>query len=378
MIHIDLDWKDHPVRRRGLYTSKRGVLEILDKSYQFGQTYRFVLDGRTRSPYYDAECVRLTKQRVAIELDKDYAGASSRFFDGELIARLLKESARDPEMRFSCNYDPDTVELNLIERPDGDFKTWLRLERDLAGKLIPPRGLRLSLGNDLAAGGGTDTSANSAMVGWDRDTGEQVLGYATNNVKVERFAELAIAVCRFFKGDDETGAFLNWETNGVGGAFTTMITDVHCYGNVYRPPKKPGTFDRGKKEQVGWHSKANDKYELLGGVQGGGLAAALESGRCKPRDVDLIRELANFINDGGRVYHSREKTTDDPGSKGAAHGDRVIAAGTGWLGVSYKPPEDPVTGEPEPPEDSFDYKMAKYEREEAERAGQDKDPYDFG
>ena len=49
-----LDWKDNPWQRRGLYTVTDGKLVYLDKDFVHPDNYQFVLDGRVRSPWYDA------------------------------------------------------------------------------------------------------------------------------------------------------------------------------------------------------------------------------------------------------------------------------------------------------------------------------------
>ena len=56
MVKIILDWRSHPDRKLGLYQGKDGDLEILDKDYKFPEDYKHLMDGKVRSPYYDAEC----------------------------------------------------------------------------------------------------------------------------------------------------------------------------------------------------------------------------------------------------------------------------------------------------------------------------------
>ena len=82
MIKIIMDWKKHPERSRGTYTSDKKELEILDKDYVFPAGYDFVLDGKIRSPYYDSACKRpgATPQSVAQELDRDYGGSDYQIF----------------------------------------------------------------------------------------------------------------------------------------------------------------------------------------------------------------------------------------------------------------------------------------------------------
>ena len=86
---ITLPWFLHPHKSEGLYRSHRvkglNELEILDKE----QDYEHILDGKIRSPWYDRECRRSPVQRlIAQELDIDYSGSGSQFYDLESLKNL--------------------------------------------------------------------------------------------------------------------------------------------------------------------------------------------------------------------------------------------------------------------------------------------------
>lgn len=326
-IHIDLDWKDHPTRRRGLYTSHLQSdgffkLEILDTAYDFGVMYPFVKDGKTRAPYYDKKCAESDPRRVAIEIGKDYAGASSKFFDQHVLKRLLHQTAREPLLRGTLSFDPETLDPTFTMRPDGDFKLWVPLVK---GR--PPADRRYTVGGDPSGGVGKNPASLSVL---ERDTGEQVASFSSPNIKPPSFGRLLIAVCKFFKGTDSDGAWLCWETNGVGGAVTSVIKEFH-YGHIYRRVVKEEMGTKWTKK-IGWHSGPGDKSEILGNINGGGLRGALDTGRVIVRDEETLKEANNFVNDKGKVYHARSRNSDDVGEQGEAHGDSVIGLACAWLG----------------------------------------------
>ncbi len=92
MKQIRLHWPEHPEKRAGLYTSEGERLIVKDKSFIFPREYRFILDGKLRSPFYDRECERANNpQEVARELDMDSSNAAFRYFDAAVFTNLTPE-----------------------------------------------------------------------------------------------------------------------------------------------------------------------------------------------------------------------------------------------------------------------------------------------
>ena len=376
LVHINLDWKDHPTRRRGLYTSeevplgsRNWKLKKLDVDYKFGVAYPFVLDGKTRSPYRDEKERETNSRQVAIEIDKDYSGATSGFFEHRTIDRLIVETAKPPVMRGTVIYDPDTLEVEFIERDndEADFLLWVKLLRDpKTGQWLFPKDEDCGVGGDPSGGRGTEHSSNAVLTCFGLKTGVQKWEFVTAHMAPSRLAELAIGLCRWCKGPSGNVAKLNWETNGVGGAFTDMIKS-HFYANVYfreEAEKLGGKITK----KMGFHSNNDSKHELLAGKKGGGLLGAMETGRCTVRSRAMLLECKEFVQKGGKVYHVRSKFTTDEASEGSAHGDRVTAAGTAVLMLPFKRGKAEEAAKTEgAPEGSVEWELERHEMMNAGR-----------
>lgn len=125
MLKVVMDWKEHPVRKRGLYTTIDGVVKILDKDFAFPEEYPFVKDGKVRSPYYDQECMRpgATPQSIAQELDRDYGGSEYQIF-GKDLYEIGRENLVSPYAVGVLHYDESDLEPDFNETEDGPWKLW--------------------------------------------------------------------------------------------------------------------------------------------------------------------------------------------------------------------------------------------------------------
>ncbi len=74
--HLESHWTQHPEYSRGLYHDK---------------------EGRSRSPYYDAQCKKLLPEDIASELDMD--------FDGSVAAKVFPQAAHGMTIA-KVKYDP--------------------------------------------------------------------------------------------------------------------------------------------------------------------------------------------------------------------------------------------------------------------------------
>jgi hypothetical protein len=219
-------------------------------------------------------------------------------------------------------YDPETLIPRFIEKADGDVLVWCDLLRDEAGNLYPPRDRDYTVGSDVSFGVG---ASNSAACVIDAVTGEQVAEFATRFMTPEAFARWNVALCKWFCGRQGDGAYLGWEANGANGRnFTATIVAVE-YGNVYRRQIKE-IYGTQVTDKLGWTSTGNDKNEILGGVDGGGLLLALAERQVQIRSADCLKECGQYVIKNGKVVHLKSANTANEAEKGDAHGDRVIAA----------------------------------------------------
>ena len=335
MVKLILDWKDNPAKNRGLYTVKDRVITLVDEDNQLPAGYAeeapalwerlirrgFRIDGTTRSPWYDKQCLRpgATPQSIAQELDRDYGGAGYPYFAGELIDDLKQNYAKEALHQGDLHVDTETLEHSWVENPDGPLKLWVPLERGDDGKLRPKCN-SVSVGVDIAQGTGGEWSSMSAAMGLERANGTQVFSYTTRTMRPPAFAKLCIGLCNWFRGVEQS-AFMVPEANGCGQDFIATIRDC-SFAYVYR-----------RKPKIGfWHAR-DDNRMLFSNFN-----AALADRKCVLLDIDLISELTQFIFDNGKVIHSRSKMTQDQSAKGFSHGDRTVAAACAWVGCEDRPP----------------------------------------
>ena len=324
MVKIILDWRSHPDRKLGLYQGKDGDLEILDKDYKYPEDYKHVLDGKIRSPYYDAECARpgATPQSIAQELDRDYGGSEYQLFGPEMYEAAATRTMM-PFKQGIFGYDVETLDPRFAATDDGPLNLWCHLPDDL-----PIRDQTYVVGCDISAGLGGSHTSNSAIVVLGATTYEQVAEYATNTVKPDDFADLAVAMCKWFGG-----AYLIWEINGPpGSGFTRRVLNQH-YDNIFYREVEQRNFKK-KTKNPGWFSSEKTKPAVLTE-----MSHAVKSGKLVLRSEKLLEECRQYVYKEGRIVHSRSVKTQDDSSKGQAHGDRVIAAALAWHAVKDRPPE---------------------------------------
>ncbi|MEM6363290.1 MAG: hypothetical protein AAF745_02605 [Planctomycetota bacterium] len=333
MVKVIIDWKQNVSRNRGLYVMKRGrpkaidpennplpphydppsqdVLDLFSRLRKKG----FRLEDCERSPWYDHECDRpgMTPQRIAQELDRDYAGSDYLVFGAE-FRRKVKATVARPVKTGAFSVLPDTsegeldikVHFNTVH--DGPCDLWLPL--DVRGR--PPWGM-YALACDISTGLGGSHGSNSTIVGIDVNTREQVLGFASNTIEPADFADLAVGIANWM-----WGAYLGWEHNGPGAAFTKRVQTLN-YGNLYRRK----SHDRsGKREtkQLGWWTDDKTKPMMFAEAN-----RVVRSSEVVVRCEKLATEFLQYVFVGGKIEHAASLMTEDDSSRGKAHGDRVIA-----------------------------------------------------
>lgn len=333
-------WSDHPVQNRGLYTSVDGKLNLLDTSYEFPEDYKFVLDDKLRSPYYDNECKRAggIATIIAQEMDIDYLGAGSQFFDANTVRRLLTDPdvVMPPFHTGELDYSDDPIRpLGLRPRLNGHLKLWIH--PDAAGEF--PRDRNYCVGADISAGKGV---SNSTLAVGDKKTGEIVARYACPDIRPEPFAEYAVAVAKWFKGENGRGALLIWEQNGPGEQFGPRVHELG-YSNIFYREQDSRTT--GKKSSIpGWFSNPKSKRVLLAAYE-----LALATGQVIERDKEALREMLEYIyGPSGSIVHAKSLSAMDSSGAKDNHGDRVIAGALVVKGM-HETPESKSTKQVIPP-----------------------------
>lgn len=318
----EVHWSTHREQRKGLYrTGPDGKVELLDGfrgtiqfgeiSYRFPEEYPFILDGKLRSPYYDGEVLRSpSKQKIASELDMEFAGSGGAFFDEDLLKRA-EGFCRAPLRQGRLEYDPDTFEpKRWVDDPRGPVSLWCEL---IDGR---PAKDEYAAGSDIGAGTGA-TPSTLAIGGMK--TGEKVCEYADAYRMPHQFAPDAIALCKWFHD-----AKLAWETPGPGSTFTRIVIQSGYRSLYYKRTGEDGLAPK-PSTIPGWYPSADNKKSLMEDFRD-----ALASGDWVERSEATLRDCRPYIFTETSVEHAGAVTTDDPSGARLNHGDRAVASALCW------------------------------------------------
>lgn len=358
-------WVRHPEKRRGLYKSENGILDIVDKEYDFPRGYEFILDGKVRSPWYDLECKRRSDWQVAQELDIDYKGAGKQFYNTGMLSEVQREYCHDPyhQGELGFNFESNDTSVTFREDGSGRMKLWTVLGFDNK----PDMNANYTVGCDIATGKGGTLSTNSVASVTNNLTGVQVGEFATNIMSPAEFAEYVVAICRYFHG-----AFLIWEDNGPGGEFGKKIKHLN-YPYFYYRKNNEKSKKTGSRHVPGWWSNSSTKRELLSF-----FGDEMLKRRYIPRSKYMVEECKDYVFDkGGKIVHSHSKGSASPDESeiGENHGDRVIAAALSVHAIEEQPrqPENAPVNRPveQMPTNCMAYR--EFIRAEAEREDESED-----
>jgi hypothetical protein len=364
VVKLRLHWSEHPHKNKGLYQydGEKKQVVVLDNGYEFSPDCEFVTDGKLRSPWYDAECVRRANPRdVAMNLDIDPQGSMYQFFDRQLIASYAAKHRVRPTLEGDLEFDRDTGQpLVFVPAKGGPIKLWVAL--DAYGR--PPR-KHYTAGADCSAGVG---STNSCLSLCDAETKEKVLEFATPFLAPPDFAAKCVALCRWFEDRCGQGARFAWEAQGPGVPFGLKVTELG-YRNVYM---RTNEFSYLKKCQdvPGWVPTPANKRALLEDYR-----AALGTGVFVNHSREAIEECLNFVHmPNGSIEHAGTHGCQDPTGARVNHGDRVIADALAWKmakEVGTVQQNKPETSEP--PMLSLAWRR-RYHEEKKQR---ERDPYNW-
>lgn len=347
---LRLPWWEHPEKRPGLYRSRDGVLDIVDQSYPFPPDYKFLLDGRVRSPWYDQECARTPiPQLIAQELDMDFLGSGFTYFKKELLDRHEQEYAMPPFQRgelkrHAVSQEPDEFRAD----ESGHLMLWCLLDKD--GN--PPQTREgYAIGADVSAGTGSSNSVLSVVC---RQSGEKVASYVNPNIAPHELAAIAFAMGQWFQTREQHEAFIVPEANGGHNQqFIKTLMELG-YGHLYFQQDDKSIAPK-RSNKPGWGSGKEPKRLLLERY-----GKALQESQFINHDAEALNECREYVFfPDGSVDHARSRNVIDPSGAKDNHGDRVIAdalACLGLLGARWG--ADP---EPEIPVGSFAWRQKLYQ-----------------
>ena len=317
---LRIHWSEHPEKRPGLYTTRDGQLHVIDHDYDFPDPpneYKFILDGKLRSPWYDIECGRAAyPQEIAQELDIDSDAADFRFFTAELAEELRGEDMiQAPWTRGYLAYDNLKCEVEKFENTSsdaGNLYLWLKLD-DLRR---PPKGTRYVIGFDVAEGTG---ASNSVACVFEELTGVQVAEYASTTIPAHEFGRFGVALARWFNT-----AYMIWECQGPGRTFEREVISAG-YRKYYNERIVRGTSVK-RTNKPGWMPTKDAKRTMLTNFRKG-----LSDRICVIRSDLILKDAAGYImKPDNRIVHVKAENTMDPTGARDSHGDRAMAAALAW------------------------------------------------
>ena len=374
LVRIVMDWKDNPTKNRGLYRLEKDVPVAVDPGGNpLPENYSplspavkdmlsslrkkgFKIEGRLRSPWYDQECDRggSRPDLIARELDRDYGGSMSRLFGHDFMGKA-EAKVRRPLSRGNLIFHPETLEPTFDRSDDGKVLLWCPLNRDMQPPAKP-----YVVACDVATGMGGAYSSNSAIQVLDLATREQVLEFADNTIPPSRLADLSISICKWF-----FDAYLAWEINGPGAAFTLRVLQQK-YGNVYR--RKQNAY-RGepRTKMIGWNTNDDTKESMFEEIQRAVLSEELTL-----HSDALAKEFPQYVRIRGKIDHVLGASTEDDSARGKAHGDRVIALGVALMAARDRPLLSQAVEEyvGEPPPGSMAARKKEYDLAKASAGGE--------
>ena len=336
---IWMHWTRHPDKARGLYTSEKDEngnyrLQLVDQAYraevevfkkgekegtiyQFPDDYPYILDGKQRSPWYDCQCSRAASaQEIAQELDIDFLGSGHQFFDPAFVKGYTEAYAQHPTFKGDLEFTETSLNpLGFRPHSDGKMHLWFSAPwkgDGMIGSFPCLDERKFGVSCDVSFGTGASNSACSVA---DLATGEKVALWIDPNTLPAAFADIAIAIAKFFNG-----AKMVWDASGPSGKLFTMQVVERGYAHVYYR-ETDERFRKTVSASPGVFLNSTERAVVLREYR-----RALEEHRLINRSKSGLEEMLQFVTQsGGKVEHSAALASADPAGAREAHGDEVIA-----------------------------------------------------
>lgn len=317
---LRMHWSQHPVKAQGLYQYDGETLEVLrlDPEYEYPPDYGYILDGKLRSPWYDAECARRGNDReIAEMLDIDYAASNVMFFDRATIENLKTTYGCEPFWEGEITVSEDGEPVGLVEQKGGALKLWVR--PDVQGKCPTSH---YGGGADISTGQGASNSCFSII---DAVTGEKVAEYATPFLRPEQFALKVLGLCRWFRNHLNEGVLLAWEHQGPGVTFGNTILQLG-YRRIHYRSADTQAGSLPNLNLPGWRANLDSKRLMLDEYRSG-----LSLRQLVNRSRIALDECLFFVyTQRGAIEHKGALDDHDPTGARLNHGDRVTADALAW------------------------------------------------
>tara|TARA_R100000654_G_scaffold23479_2_gene45897 strand:- start:909 stop:2630 length:1722 start_codon:yes stop_codon:yes gene_type:complete len=303
--NVKLHWTLHPEKSKGLYEDD---------------------NGKKRSPWYDRECRRCAHpQEIAQELDIDFAASDYQFFDPLELNKIINRDCRKPFATGNLIFDEKTCVPSGFSVGKGPLSLWIH--PDAAQKM--PGDRRYAMGVDIATGTG---ASNSVISIGDCSTGEKIAELCTPHMRPDQLGRYAVALAKWFRGNDPGGAYLIWEAPGPGRNFGDVVLENNHRNIYYRTNEV--SVSKKQSNIPGWWPTKDEKRSIYGEYR-----RALSNGLFINRSSPAVEECREIIfAQTGWITHSRSLTKMDPSGARENHGDRPTADALLWKAMSKYPP----------------------------------------
>lgn len=329
MRQILTHWSQHPEKKKGLYRYNQDTnkIDVFDKSYEYPPDFKFNMTGAPfggpfpglRSPWYDAQCIRMPPRYVALHLDINPQGASSLFFSAATIQNLKKKYAVEPYWIGDLVYDKEKgTPIELQKNPEGKLKLWVNPR---PGAVFPPGVYRM--GFDVAAGTGATPSCISAL---NSKSGEKIAEFANNSILPADFAVYAVALARCLKTETGETAMMCWEIQG-SQAFSRKVIELGYLNVYYRYDEDAIGKARDNARRPGMNTNPKSFEAAMNAYR-----EALYKGLFINRSAPALDETLSFVYSARGIEFKRRGVgeADDQSGEGVHHGDRVTADYLCW------------------------------------------------
>jgi len=329
-------------------------------NYKFAPDYPFIRDGKFRSPWYDAECLRCENDPIAIarELDMDEDASRKEYFQVEMLNAHAARWCRPPDYVGTLVFDEHTLApIRFVEDSRGVVQVWGEMERNEDGNLIPPRHIKFAHFADVSGG---SQQSNSVISIGDIDSGKKWVEIVSCGMTPTQFGQIGVATARWFNN-----AYAGWDAIGPCGQNYGRVFDEAGYRNVHfhvnedhatpTPGKKPGVYLQPRmrmfvlslyRDSLG---RANRGETPLPGSFINPSSIAIQH----PKECLAYEWLPDGTVDHNHVSASRGSTEDPSGAR-HNHGDRCMAdAGLCYLMSKTRVPVEVIQPRKEAPEGSM-------------------------
>lgn len=332
---VNLAWETHPLKRRGLYRVEGpGEIVRLDRDYVFPEDYRFdwPFPGKAtiRSPWFDAQCKRAGSwQEIASELQRDFIGSDSQYYDDATLKRIERESVRAPLHVGEVRFDRQTGEfLGWEEREDGRWRFWVPMTE----KGFVDQQFQAVAGVDVASGSASgsmlEQSSKSTIFVLNKTTAQQIGQFSAYRLMPHEFAIASFGAFSMLAGlDGDYGPQAIWESNGPGATYGRVLMGLGFRHVWWRRNEQEIAAKRTAVPGF-WSSTTNNNALLEE------FGAAMTQGLLTIHGPDVTREARTYILTNERnIEHSWALNAQNPADRRQNHADMFRAAALAWWAV---------------------------------------------